>query len=76
MDSPIKVPPADQLHASAIQFLLDGGDEKAANILLSCNTIFDYRRNSIAGIVADITLRAPRPIYDLLTKAFFTEIST
>jgi hypothetical protein len=31
----------DQLLASAIQFLIDGGDEKAAAILLSCTLHYD-----------------------------------
>jgi hypothetical protein len=34
----------DQLLASAIQFLIDGGDEKAAAVLLSCTLAYEEHR--------------------------------
>jgi hypothetical protein len=52
----------DQLHASAVRFLMDGGEEKAAMILLSCTLRYDQASN-----MRSITLTAPRAIYDVLT---------
>jgi hypothetical protein len=68
MDTTFKVPPRDQLHASAIKFLIDGGAEKAAGVLLSCSTIdVDYWPGALRMI---ITVRAPHPSYLLLKKGF------
>jgi hypothetical protein len=69
MSLSLKVPPDQQLHASAIQFLIDGGDEEAASILLSCNPTCAYRHDSFVGIAVDITLRTPRPVYLFLKTA-------
>jgi hypothetical protein len=57
----------DQLLASAVQFLIDGGEEKAATILLSC--VLEYKR--VYNPLEDfdftwITLTAQRAIYDWL----------
>jgi hypothetical protein len=49
----------DRLLASAVQFLIDGGEEKAATILLSCTLDYDGRGNTI-------TLTAPRASYRFL----------
>jgi hypothetical protein len=68
MSTELRVPPPEQLHASAIQYLIDGGDQKAAGVLLSCQTSIAYVRGSSA-IQADITLRAPRPVYLFLKSA-------
>jgi hypothetical protein len=59
----------DQLLASAIQFLIDGGDEKAAAILLSCTLRYDEIAqcdsfNSWTERI--IALAAPRLSYDVL----------
>jgi hypothetical protein len=58
----------DQLLASAVTFLIDGGEEEAATILLSC--VFNYDEEYDHGeeyCMRFITLSAPRVIYDLLT---------
>ena len=58
----------DQLLASAVTFLIDGGEEKAATILLSCvlnyDEEYDYEEDYCRNF---ITLTAPRVSYDLLT---------
>jgi hypothetical protein len=56
----------DQLLASAVQFLLDGGDEKAAMILLACAFHYFEWLDPGRGEVRSVTLRAPRAIYELL----------
>lgn len=63
------------LHASAIQFLIDGKEEKAAKLLLSCtltevNNHTDSERYIRPVQVVDITLSAPRIIYDDFCDAF------
>jgi hypothetical protein len=60
----------DQLLASAIQFLIDGGDEKAAMIMLSCTLRYDEEEygggSPYHHITRTITLAAPRLSYDFL----------
>jgi hypothetical protein len=56
----------DQLLASAVQFLIDGGEEKAAMILLACTFSYLEYLNPPGGFVRSITLMAPRAIYELL----------
>jgi hypothetical protein len=60
----------DQLLASAVTFLIDGGDEKAAMILLSCMLSYREQVYSVVKtrfIQKTITLAAPRACYDFLT---------
>ncbi len=62
----------DQLLASAVTFLLDGGEEKAVTVLLSCTLTYMERYvpqplHSEGGYMQGvITLAAPRVSYDLL----------
>jgi hypothetical protein len=59
----------DQLLASAVTFLIDGRDEKAAMILLSCTLHYDeiHHSNSLGDYTEEtITLEAPRLVYDVL----------
>lgn len=63
---------ADQRLASAVQFLIDGGDEAAATMLLSCD--LDYWTSGDTWWVGDeqheavhIEMTAPRIAYDALT---------
>jgi hypothetical protein len=63
------LPAAGQLIASAAQFLIEGGDEDAASILLSCDVeqMYTVDENLIfgnAGVV--LNLRGPRVAYDCL----------
>lgn len=66
-------PTADQILASAAQFLIDGGEEDAASALLSCSMQAYWWSTEYMGESrpmpdrVDITLRAPRAAYDLLT---------
>jgi hypothetical protein len=68
----------DQLLASAVQFLIDGGEEKAAAILLSCTLRYQEHSDRHAIVpgwgytTTVITLAAPRASYDVLT-AMITE---
>jgi hypothetical protein len=71
---------ADQLHASAVKFLIDGGDEKAAAVLLSCTLTYEEERwineedipyvqegvEVVGKLTRIITLTAPRATYDIL----------
>ena len=61
----------DQLMASAVQFLIDGGDEKAAMILLPCTLSYEevehhFSPSSHNYTDRTITLGAPRLSYDFL----------
>ncbi|HEU5378133.1 MAG TPA: hypothetical protein VFV38_22140 [Ktedonobacteraceae bacterium] len=64
---------AELVHASAVRFLIDGGEEDAANILLSCS--FDMRythyRKSTKEQLYTFDLVGPRVAYD----AFISEDS-
>jgi hypothetical protein len=61
----------DQLLASAVTFLLDGGDEKAAMILLPCSLTYQEFAAYDVGIgeytARELTLMAPRLSYDVLS---------
>jgi hypothetical protein len=65
----------DQLLASAVTFLMDGGDEQAAMILLSCTlTEEEVLQSNMDGdsyVVSVITLTAPRVSYDALAPLNF-----
>jgi hypothetical protein len=60
----------DQLLASAVTFLIDGGEEKAAAVLLSCTftyqefQAYEYGRGNY--LAREIILMAPRVSYNLL----------
>jgi hypothetical protein len=61
----------DQLLASAVTFLIDGADEKAAMILLACTLHYDeihHDSDSFNNAYTEktITLEAPRLSYDFL----------
>jgi hypothetical protein len=59
--------PSEVLQASAIQFLIDGHQEKAAKALLSCT--LDYTID-LAETIVKITLSAPRLVYEILLYGF------
>jgi hypothetical protein len=72
----------DQLLASAVTFLIDGGDDKAAMILLSCTLCYDEIHHSADSFndsytTERITLGAPRTSYDFLhvinTRYYYRE---
>ena len=61
------------LLASAVRFLIDGGEDDAANVLLSCS--LDYWMSGDGWWVGDerheavhVKLTGPRAAYDILTK--------
>jgi len=51
------------IQASTARFLIDGGEAEAAAVLLACDLVAQWYGNG----VADIILRAPRAVYDILT---------
>jgi hypothetical protein len=60
-------PSTDQLLASAIQFLIDGGEEKPAKALLACSTIhllYTGKYNTELTLI----LTAPRALYHFLNR--------
>jgi hypothetical protein len=65
------LPSVAQVVGSATRFLLDGGDEDAANVLLSCRvelnvvSFTDGDCSNFYSVNADIF--APRPAYDILS---------
>jgi hypothetical protein len=61
----------DQLLASAVTFLINGGDDKAAAILLSCTLRYEevehrFSRAGVKHTESTLTLTAPRFSYDFL----------
>jgi hypothetical protein len=60
-DEPPVVPTSDQIHASAVRYLLQSGCKIAPRILLSCESSF-----TINGTHAEVTLRAPDKYYTYL----------
>jgi hypothetical protein len=59
----------DRLLASAIQFLIDGGDEKAAALLLSCTLSYQEEVEVLVKtryLTRKVILAAPRLSYDVL----------
>jgi hypothetical protein len=67
--------PPEVLQASAIQFLIDDRQEKAAKVLLSCT--LDYTLEGSpddpAETIVKITLSAPRPVYKILLYGYDNE---
>lgn len=59
------------IQASAAQFLIDGGEEDAASVLLSCDlNVYDSGDQSFAGdeihYAVHVELRGPRSAYDII----------
>jgi hypothetical protein len=67
-----KLPSSDVLLASAVRFLIDGGEEDAASVLLSCSLSLDVHDDGWWGgkpaYVLDVTLIGPRDAYEILNK--------
>jgi hypothetical protein len=65
-----ELPPAEQLHYDAVQYLLDGHEEDAASVLLSCNVKMEATRQSRWDTDWDVTARmtGPREAYDILSN--------
>ena len=63
-------PTAEQLVASAAKFLIEGGEEDAASVLLACSIedISVYDEQYKVGVVTKVSLsvRGPRAVYDVL----------
>jgi len=56
----------DQLLASAIRYLIDGGDEAEANVLLPCSLDYHIESEYFEGVNLHIVLSGPRASYDIL----------
>jgi hypothetical protein len=74
-----KAPPAfpteDQLLANAARFLVDGGEEDAASVLLSCSLAYHMPPELYVSLVGpetheplDVRLTGPRAAYDILSN--------
>lgn len=66
-----KILPEEQIHASAVQFLIDGHEEDAANVLLSCtlqvwdsNDTWYQGKEVLSGL--HVNLVGPRPAYEII----------
>lgn len=59
-----KANPDEQLHASAVRFLIEGGEDVAANVLLSCS----LNSSEASRLWTEIKLTCPRAAYDILTE--------
>lgn len=67
----IDLPPSEQFLASAVQFLVEGGDDEAAQLLLSCSltvhltghTEFNFGKEYLE---AEVELRGPRAVCDVM----------
>ncbi len=56
----------DQILASAVRFLIDGGEEDSANVLLSCSITFWWYNNDWGVDSYRFMLKGPRAAYDIL----------
>jgi hypothetical protein len=68
-----ELPPADQLLASAVRYLIDGEEERAANVLLSCSAEFREgpREHGTDGLMYRaiiVELRGPRAAVETLSN--------
>ncbi len=69
-----EMPSDERLHASAVQFLLDGHEEDAANVLLSCTlqisvTNDNWYRGSKELFGVEVNVIGPRTAYDILSNS-------
>jgi hypothetical protein len=62
------LPPTDQPIAGAIQFLIDGGEEKAAKILLASSDYQAFYTDLSNFPALVLTLVAPRALYHFVSK--------
>src|SRR5260370_35771889 len=71
----IDIPDSERVHASAVTFLTDGHEEKAARILLSCDLEVEAHYVWLAPDEGyndgtfDVELAAPRAIYEIISNA-------
>ena len=70
----VEVPDSERVHAGAVTFLMDGHEEAAARILLSCNLEVDAHYVWLAPDEGyydgtfDVELAAPRAIYEIINN--------
>jgi hypothetical protein len=66
----LEIPPAEQLHASAVAYLLEGGEEQAAGVLLGCDlTAWPVGQDWVEEDVQvglRVELAGPRQLYEIL----------
>ena len=71
----VDVPVSDRVHASAVTYLIDGHEEEAARILLSCDLEVEAHYVWLAPDEGyndgtfDVELAAPRAIYEIIDNA-------
>jgi hypothetical protein len=68
MTTSLNTPSSDQLHASALQFLIERREKRAAKLLLACEAAVVYTPEG-DGHHAKITLRAPEASYRIFAFA-------
>jgi hypothetical protein len=67
-----KLPSSDVLVASAARFLIDGGEEDAASVLLSCSLSWDVNEDTDPWFrdrpryLLDVTVIGPRAVFEIL----------
>ncbi len=74
-DEMVDVPDSERIHASAVTYLIDGHEEEAARILLSCDLAVEAHYEWLAidegyyDGTFDVELAAPRAIYEIIDNA-------
>ena len=66
----LEIPPTERLHASAVAFLLEGGEEEAAGVLLGCSLSAwpvgqEWDEGSVQ-VGLRVELAGPREVYEVL----------
>jgi hypothetical protein len=56
----------DQILASAVRFLIDGGEEDSANVMLSCSLKYRWYTSDLGVDYYRFLLKGPRAAYDIL----------
>jgi hypothetical protein len=74
-DTPTKaIPTSEQVIASAVKYLLEGRDEEAASVLLTCQIEqYTTAEGDWGASYVNIGFRGPRVAYDLLKEWNFTD---
>lgn len=67
------LPPAEQVLASAAQFLIDGHEDNAASVLLACTLALEFDNGGYGGnhyySTYDAVLAGPRAVFDALRQS-------
>lgn len=79
MDATEVLPEPDQLHASAVKFLIEDNDGEAASVLLACRIERVYEATSGyngSQSLMCVNLRGPAPAYNLLKNWYNTDTNS